>query len=132
MPPSFHFSCAVPYRVAIPPGRKQMSEFDKHLVIENPNSCKQGHCPNHAENPHHETLAEYGWEYSHTTPICRVDGSYTAHHTYRFPNTENTVSVICAPGWRTEASKLGSSRLYVYFGSQLRKYLKRKTRKLVR
>lgn len=105
------------------------NEIDRHLVIENPNSCKQGFCPNHHENPHHEVITKYGFIYSHTTPIGSSPGYY-AHHTYRFPNTDWCVSVSCRPGWAVSASKTGSGRHSAYFGNSVEKYVKRKSREL--
>jgi hypothetical protein len=105
-------------------------ERERSLIIENQNSSSQGHCPYHAENPHHNTLIEFGWKYSHTTPIKTVDGSHYALHTYRYPGTDSVVSINCRDGWRADASRLGINRNYPYFGSQLRCYLKRKTRQI--
>lgn len=105
------------------------NEIGRHLVIENPNSCKQGFCPNHHENPHHETIIKYGFSYSHTTPIGSSNGLF-ALHTYCFPRTDWCVSVNCRPGWAVHASKKGSSRQTTFFGSKVERYVKRKAREL--
>lgn len=108
-----------------------MTEFSKHLVIEAPNSSGQGYCPNHASNPLHAVLSEFGWEYSHTTPIRWEHGSETyGHHTYRFPGTDWVIGVDCRRGWASSASRLGSGRLTCFSLWELRPYLQRKTAKL--
>lgn len=111
-------------------GKITDAERERSLVIENPNSSKQGHCPHHAENPHHDVLIEFGWEYSHTTPIRAMDQSQYAIHTYRYPGTDYVVGVNCQPGWRADASKLGAGYNHSYFASQLRRYLKSKARRM--
>ena len=107
-----------------------MTDFAQHLEIQNPNSCKQGFCPNHANNPHHTTLTERGWNYSHTTPICTMNGGYYAHHTYKFPGSDWAVGVDCRPGWAARAGRIGSGRHTTYFTHSLKTYLKRKTKEL--
>lgn len=113
-------------------GNCSAEEKQRHLTIENPSSCGQGYCPNHTENPHHETLTQFGWKYSHTTRIGHAypAGAYYAHHTYIFPGTQWAVGVNCQPGWRCDAGKIGSGRRTAYFSHQLARYLKRKTREL--
>lgn len=104
-------------------------DFAKCLIIESPNSCGQGYNPHHAENPHHAVLVEFGWLYSHTTGV-RHGWSNRALHTYRYPGTDWVISIRCGAGWEVTASKLGSGRRHTMFGSQLRHYLKRKTKEL--
>lgn len=103
--------------------------FEPHLYITGKNSCGQGYCPNHMDNPHWLTLREYGWDYSHTTIVNHV-GARIAHHTYRFNDTDWVIGVQASPGWPCHASRLGSGRQTTLFGSGLKKYLKRKTREL--
>lgn len=105
------------------------NEIDRHLVINEPNSSKQGRCPNHQENPHHEVITKYGYVYSHTTPVIRLGQTY-AYHTYRFPRTDWYVSVNCRPGWAVHASKAASGHHHTFFGSDVEKYVKRKSREL--
>lgn len=102
----------------------------EHYAIENPNSSGQGFCAAHPENPHHAVLTAHGWTYSHTTRITAVDGSHFGHHSYRFPGTDWVVGVDARPGWKAVAHNLGSGRRSIYFGSQLGRYLERKTAKL--
>lgn len=104
-------------------------QFAQHTIIENPNSCGQGYCPNHPDNPHHAVLVGFDWHYSHTTLIN--GGSY-AIHTYRRIDSEWCVGVSCTPGYRADSSRLGSGVMTSFFGYQLHNYLKRKTRELIR
>lgn len=106
------------------------SEIEKHLIIENPSSCGgQGFATYHADNPHYEAITKAGYYYSHSTPV-NYQGTKYAHHTYKFPRTEWCVTVICRPGWSVSASKCGSGRHSTFFGTQVEKYLKRKSREL--
>ena len=104
--------------------------MQEHTAIENPNSSGQGYCAAHVNNPHHATITKYGWVYSHTTPIRAVDGSIYTIHTYKHKHVDWNISVNCRPGWRVDSSRGGSGRMTSYFGSQLDKYLKRKSREL--
>ena len=88
------------------------------------NSGQQGHHPDHADNPHHDTLTRHGYKYSHSTPITRQDGTKYTHHTYKKGN--HNVGIDRASGsWKWNASRTGSGR--TYHGrddKQLDKYLK--------
>jgi hypothetical protein len=111
--------------------------MDKFLILQDVNSSGQGHNPHHHEHPHHDALTKYGWLYSHTTPITCGLSRY-AHHTYCFPNTDWRIGIDCRPGldcqpgFLASASKLGSGRQTRFFEHGLERYLKRKTRELLR
>lgn len=102
-------------------------------TIENPNSCGQGYCAAHAENPHHETLTAAGWTYSHTTPIGRPDGSKFLRHTYRCSiDPEWSAGVSMTPGNPVDVHRGGSGHHTTFFAHSLRRYLKRKNAELRR
>jgi hypothetical protein len=56
------------------------------MIIENANSSGQGYCAAHAQCVPHDRLVEFGWLYSHTTPIVHHGGTdserYYYSHTY--------------------------------------------------
>ena len=88
------------------------------------NSGQQGRHPDHADNPHHDTLTRHGYKYSHSTPITRQDGTKYTHHTYKKGN--HNVGIDRASGsWKWNAGRTGSGM--TYHGrddKQLDKYLK--------
>ena len=88
------------------------------------NSGQQGHHPDHADNPHHDTLTRHGYKYSHSTPTTRQDGTKYTHHTYKKGN--HNVGIDRASGsWKWNAGRTGSGT--TYHGrddKQLDKYLK--------
>jgi len=88
------------------------------------NSGQQGRHPDHADNPHHDTLTRHGYKYSHSTPITRQDGTKYTHHTYKKGN--HNVGIDRASGsWKWNASRTGSGRTYRgRDDKQLDKYLK--------
>jgi len=51
-------------------------------IIESPNSSGQGYCSDHALSPFHAIAEEYGYRYSHSTPIHRQNGTVYVWHTY--------------------------------------------------
>lgn len=107
------------------------------MLLSNVNSSGQGYTEEHTANPHHVTLVNNGWVYSHTTPIHfmglnRLDLVYYLH-TYKSNIDANWVcGVNVRPGNKVDFHKLGSSRNYSCFGSQVAKYLKRKNAELRR
>lgn len=60
---------------------KFLDEFD----IENPNSSGQGYSASHKDNPYHKLLTEFGFKYSHSTPVISrmVTTGLYLHHTYK-------------------------------------------------
>jgi hypothetical protein len=86
----------------------------------------------HILNPHHETLTQFGWLYSHTTMVHRADRSAYLHHTYRFGKTDWSIGVEMTPGFPASASRGGSGRRTVFYANALHRYLVRKTRELRR
>lgn len=89
----------------------------------------QGYSPEHKDNPHHDMLISYGWTYSHTTRIHQYKDNYYYLHTYKYPGSYSNISIkVCeARIYPAYASTNGSSRQWVFYGSQLETYVRRKT-----
>lgn len=61
--------------------------------IQNPNTSGQGHHPDHADNPYHDTIVSHGYKYSHSTPVygpsvttklgSPPERNVYLHHTYK-------------------------------------------------
>jgi hypothetical protein len=61
-----------------------MNRAEAHAMIENPSQGGyQGYCPTYWDTPYHNILKAAGYEYSHSTPTGRADGTFYIHHTYR-------------------------------------------------
>ena len=114
--------------------------YSRHLEIENPNTSGQGYNKHHSENPHHGTLTQWDWNYSHTTAITKPDGSKYAMHTYKSAiNPDWCCGVVCQSTFPVRLSKLGNSTARVFVGlhtehirTKLTAYLKRKNSELRR
>lgn len=105
--------------------------MEKYLIIENANSSGQGHNPFHSETPYHDLITQFGWEYSHTTPVTGLDNVRFAVHTYKRGGWN--VSVECRKDYTfvATASKSGRSRETRFHNRrELEAYLKRKSREL--
>lgn len=99
--------------------------FERSLELVGDVRHGQGFNPYHAENPHHQIIADAGFEYSHTTRVG-YPGGYYALHTYRLPGTDWVMSVNMRPGFRVDAGRIGSGRRTALFGSQVKRYAIRK------
>jgi hypothetical protein len=75
-------------------------------LIENPNSSGQGYCADHIASLLHWEAVRFGYAYSHSVPITRMDGSKFIHHCYKYG--EHNVSFSILPGdrdpWSTSTS----------------------------
>lgn len=102
-------------------------------MIQNPNSSGQGHDPDYAANPYHETIKAAGFEYSHSTPVHYRDGA-SIHHTYKRGPRNVTVwrrnEEWLGSVWRWEASVRSGSSVCDLSISSLRRYLKNAARHL--
>lgn len=107
------------------------SQMDHHIL--HPNSCKQGDDPRHVFGVHHDTIMEFGYQYSHTTPVVHGQSSvkpyqYVNHHTYKFAG--HTVTVYeTFPGvnrWETSTGRATGRRHCGLLNVDLREHLARK------
>lgn len=97
-------------------------------MIQNPNSSGQGFDPEYKDNPYHNIIVDMGLNYSHTTPITRMDGAKYMHHTYKL-NSKFSVGVngseVSLSSWCWQGSVSGSGRMRCgYSVALLKKYLK--------
>jgi hypothetical protein len=105
-------------------------------AIENPGprgTGGQGHDPDHASHPLHGTVTQHGYQYSHSTPIKRQDGSGYIHHTYQHPsNPEHKVGVsshssdrwdtTTSPGTGRQMTGSGAENLHKHLTLKRRRY----------
>ncbi len=97
-------------------------------MIENPNSSGQGYSSEHQASEGHAAIIQYGYAYSHTTPVTLSGGARVEHHSYQ--KGSHWVSYHQEPGgwlaWSTNCS-LGSGRQHHWHGVvALALHLKRK------
>lgn len=93
-------------------------------MIQNANSSGQGFDPDHSDNPFHDTLAEAGFRYSHSTPVVYSEGRIN-HHTYK--RGSRLISAWKRrSGWSWSGSaRPGSGRRHLgKTGADLARYLK--------
>lgn len=109
----------------------QAAKMDHGIL--NPNSCKQGEDPRHVFGPHYNTIMEFGYQYSHTTPVVHGQSSvkpyhYVNHHTYKF--ADHCVMVYeTFPGvnrWETSTGRATGRRHRGLLNVDLRDHLQRK------
>ena len=100
---------------------KFLEEFD----IDNPNSSGQGHSDSHKDNPYHKLLTEFGFKYSHSTPITKMDGSKYIHHTYKNKYNVGVFQQKEDGSWLWDASPSSASGYQMHGNSEkrLRNYL---------
>ena len=80
------------------------------VTIYNPNSSGQGQSPQHVDNPHHKTITDAGYKYSHTTKIGHSDGTTSAAHSYVHPKNKDEVVGVHGKEWNVHT--LGSGHEY--------------------
>jgi hypothetical protein len=104
-----------------------VSEVERQLdeAIESSNSSGQGYDEEHKNHPLHQTLAQDGFDYSHSTPIHQKNGNIFIHHTWA--NQEHKVGAFA--GSTKWSSKVSSASGHQHSGEgadQLAKHLKSK------
>jgi hypothetical protein len=77
-------------------------------AIHNANSSGQGHDPEHQNHPLHSTITKHGYNYSHSTPINRANGTKYISHTYKHGthnvSTHSDASHTGSQHWSTSTS----------------------------
>lgn len=86
----------------------------------------QGIDDDHDKNPFHGLVTQYGYKYSHSTPIHRADGSTYIHHTYE--KGEHKVG-ISPSGWDTTTSTGSGRKQKGTSSAELEKHLKNKKKR---
>lgn len=100
-------------------------EFLEEFDIENPNSSGQGHSKSHKDNPYDKLLTEFGFKYSHSTPITMADGRKYIHHTYKNKYNVGVFKLKDGDHWIWDASPSSASgfRTSGYSEHRLKEYL---------
>jgi hypothetical protein len=96
--------------------------------IQDPNSSGQGYDPDHG-NPFESLLSQFGYSYSHSTPV-RYKTGVRIHHTYKKGNHNIGVERDANNVWHWDASKGGSGHSYSGWGpDKLEKYLEGRSKR---
>jgi hypothetical protein len=115
-----------PSKPAAPATHFDKPKANKPLAkaIKDANSCGQGFDADHTKNPHHETLIDAGFSYSHSTPVTHLNGEKINHHTYK--RADRSISVYQKDGnWHWNGSaRPGSGHHYAGKGEdKLNRYI---------
>ncbi len=85
-------------------------------TIQSPNTSGQGFCPAHADSAYHRIAIEFGYAYSHSTPVTFLTGRRVVLHTYKQGNHHLSFGQDTATAWATSCTT-ASGRRWEGFGS---------------